>query len=86
MTTVQLKTIGYMVSNASVILLAVVTWQSAVGKPALMACLIAGVAAAILGMCIRWLCYWKDKAVVHRPPHVREEGDNRGDEPRWAQN
>lgn len=52
-----IKSSGYLVSTLSVLLLAAVSWKSASEKPLLLACLIAGVAASVLGMVLRWLSY-----------------------------
>lgn len=58
------KTIGYLISSLSVVLLAAVSWKSAVETPALMLPLIAGVATSILGMLLRWISFRKDE----KPP------------------
>ncbi len=52
-----LKTIGYIVSTISVVLLALVSWQKAKEDPLLLACLIGGSLASIIGMFCRWLSY-----------------------------
>ena len=49
-----LKGAGYLTSTASVVLLAIVAYESASEEPLLLACLIAGVVTSILGMCLRW--------------------------------
>lgn len=56
-----IKTLGYLVSTVSVILLAVVSWRSAEKEPLLMACLLAGSATSILGMGLRWSSYALEK-------------------------
>lgn len=56
-----LKTIGYVISSVSVVLLGVVAWKSAEYEPLLAACLIGGMAASLLGMFLRWLSYCSDK-------------------------
>ncbi|AZO47909.1 MAG: hypothetical protein EOS58_18295 [Mesorhizobium sp.] len=56
-----LKGAGYLVSTASVILLAVVSWKSASESPLLVACLLGGAAASIVGMFCRWLSYEIEK-------------------------
>jgi hypothetical protein len=52
-----IKSSGYLVSTLSVVLLGVVSWKSASEKPLLMTCLLAGMAASICGMFLRWLSY-----------------------------
>jgi len=52
-----LKGLGYLVSTASVILLGIVAWKSAREEPLLFACLIAGMAASVAGMSLRWLSH-----------------------------
>jgi hypothetical protein len=55
-----IKTIGYLISSASVILLGIATWSGIDDKPALLACLVAGMAASIGGMACRWYSYCKE--------------------------
>ena len=52
-----IKTAGYLVSTLSVLLLGIVSWKSASEQPMLMACLIAGMLASMLGMLLRWISY-----------------------------
>ena len=52
-----IKTAGYLVSTASVVLLGVVSWKAASEEPALMACLIGGMLASVSGMLLRWVSY-----------------------------
>ena len=54
------KTTGYLVSTISVILLGVVAWKGAKDNPVLLACLVAGMAASIIGMLLRWTSYQID--------------------------
>ncbi|MDX8433605.1 MULTISPECIES: hypothetical protein [Mesorhizobium] len=56
-----LKGAGYLVSTASAILLAIVSWKSAAQSPLLVACLLGGAAASIVGMLCRWLSYEIEK-------------------------
>jgi len=56
-----LKGVGYLISTASVLLLAVVSWSSASQNPLLAACLLGGAAASIAGMFCRWLTYEIEK-------------------------
>jgi hypothetical protein len=56
-----LKTLGYVISTLSVILLGVVSWKATESDMGLRACLIAGAFASILGMFCRWLSYELEK-------------------------
>lgn len=58
MSPLAIKTCGYLVSTLSVILLAIVAWPNASKEPMLAAALIAGAAASIAGMGLRWISYW----------------------------
>lgn len=51
------KALGYSVSTVSVILLGIVAWESASDRPLLFVCLIAGMAASIMGMALRWISH-----------------------------
>ena len=53
----MLKTCGYLVSTISVLLLGLVTWRSASSDPVLLACLVGGMLASVLGMFLRWFSY-----------------------------
>lgn len=57
----MLKTTGYLISTLSVILLAIVAWESTSHEPLLRGCLVAGAGASILGMFCRWLSYEIEK-------------------------
>lgn len=48
------KGLGYLVSSLSVLLLGIVAWKSAAEQALLLACLIGGMAASVLGMMLRW--------------------------------
>ena len=52
-----LKSCGYLVSTLSVVLLGIVSWKAASGNAWLMAALLLGMAASILGMGLRWRSY-----------------------------
>lgn len=52
-----LKGLGYLVSTVSVMLLGIVAWKGAKEAPWLLACLIAGMAASVAGMGLRWLSH-----------------------------
>jgi len=62
----MLKTFGYLVSIASVILLGVVAWKTAAQDPLVMVCLILGMAASAAGMFLRWLSYQLDEHAKRR--------------------
>jgi hypothetical protein len=53
----MLKTLGYLISTVSVVLLALVSWPKAKDSPLLIACLIGGVLTSMIGMFCRWLSY-----------------------------
>lgn len=57
----MLKTLGYVVSGVSVVLLAMVSWRSASENPGLMIALLAGMATSLLGMLLRWLSYLQEE-------------------------
>lgn len=52
-----IKTAGYLVSTVSVVLLGIVSWQTASEKPLVMICLIIGMLASAAGMLLRWISY-----------------------------
>lgn len=56
-----IKTLGYMISTVSVLLLGVVSWKSASKDPVLLACLIGGMTSSIIGMALRWSSYALEK-------------------------
>ena len=51
------KTVGYLVSTISVILLGIVAWKSASSQPLLAACLVLGMLTSTAGMLLRWISY-----------------------------
>ncbi len=53
----RLKSVGYLVSIVSVVLLAIASWSNASKSTLLMACLLSAVGASIIGMFCRWLAY-----------------------------
>ena len=55
-----LKTIGYVISSISVVLLGVVSWKTAGRDPLTAACLLGGMVASGLGMILRWTSYQLD--------------------------
>ncbi len=58
---VALKTIGYIVSILSVLLLGMAAWQTAADNDFLRLCLIGGMAASVLGMLLRWISHLQDQ-------------------------
>jgi uncharacterized protein involved in response to NO len=58
---VALKTIGYLVSIVSVILLGIAAWRAAPQDEILQLCLIGGMIASVIGMLLRWLSHLKDQ-------------------------
>jgi len=56
-----LKSLGYLISTASVLMLGAVSWKSASANPLMLACLIGGMAASIIGMALRWSSYVIEK-------------------------
>jgi hypothetical protein len=57
----MMKTLGYLVSTLSVILLAIASWPKAQENPVFMVCLISGAIASVIGMFFRWLSYSIEK-------------------------
>jgi uncharacterized membrane protein len=57
-TPLLLKTIGYLVSTISVLLLGAVAWTSVDDDLALRGCIILGVLASIGGMGLRWASFF----------------------------
>lgn len=55
------KEFGYLVSILSVILLAIPAWENASDKPILFLCLLAGMAASILGMILRLISHRRER-------------------------
>lgn len=56
-----LKSLGYLISTASVMLLGAVSWKSASENPLMLACLIGGMTTSIIGMALRWSSYVIEK-------------------------
>jgi hypothetical protein len=56
-----MKGIGYLISTASVVLLAMVAWQSTLQNPDLKPLLIGGVLTSILGMFLRYRAHERDR-------------------------
>jgi len=56
-----LKSLGYLVSVVSVLMLGAVSWKSASEHPLMLACLIGGMTTSIIGMALRWSSYVIEK-------------------------
>ena len=56
-----LQGLGYLVSTLSVLMLGAVAWQAARQDENLFILLIAGMAASILGMLLRWISFVQDQ-------------------------
>jgi hypothetical protein len=65
-----LKTIGYLISALSVILLGLVSWKATATEPLLRFGLIAGMATSVVGMFCRWLSYELEKKKPSRAKGV----------------
>ena len=57
----MLKSIGYLVSILSVLLLGAVAWGSVADDPAVRACLILGMLTSVSGMGLRWASFFVDQ-------------------------
>ena len=74
--TSTLKGLGYLVSTLSVILLGIVAWKGAKEDPVLLGCLIAGMAASVAGMGLRWLSHRlgeKEKQAIKAEAEAAED-------------
>lgn len=58
---VMLKTVGYLVSILSVILLGMAAWRTASQDDVLLFCLIGGMIASVVGMLLRWISHLQDQ-------------------------
>jgi hypothetical protein len=56
-----LKGAGYFVSSISVLLLGAVSWKSASEHPLMLAGLVLGMAASVIGMLLRWISFKRDE-------------------------
>lgn len=61
MTPEQIKTVGYLTSTASVVLLAAPSAKTALEQPILAVALFAGMTTSIAGMALRWYSYRREK-------------------------
>ena len=63
----MIKTLGYLISSVSVLLLGLVAWDGAKDKPLLAICLVLGMATSIMGMFLRWLSYQQKEKPPQSP-------------------
>ncbi|HEX8381268.1 MAG TPA: hypothetical protein VF619_12055 [Allosphingosinicella sp.] len=56
-----MKSFGYLISIVSVFLLAAGSFKTASQDRVLLLCLIAGMAASILGMALRWIAHRREQ-------------------------
>ena len=63
-----LKSLGYLISIVSVVLLGSVAWKSASGDSTMLTCLILGMTSSIVGIGMRWAQFIID---------LREKGKSR---------
>jgi hypothetical protein len=61
------KAIGYSISSVSVLLLGFASYDGIKDKPALLACLILGAGASILGMLFRWSSFLREEKPSQSP-------------------
>ncbi len=72
----MLKTVGYLISSLSVLLLGLPSWASSEDKPILRLCLVLGMAASVAGMLCRWWTYQLEKGRAPAPPATSVSGFN----------
>jgi ABC-type iron transport system FetAB permease component len=86
---------GYLVSTVSVLLLGAVSWKSASEQPLLLAGLIIGMLASIVGMGLRWISHRIEQrqkkelekaALDARPSAAPRQADRRLEQPRERRN
>jgi hypothetical protein len=68
-----IKTVGYLISSVSVVLLGLVAWDGAKDKPVLLACLVVGMLASIVGMFCRWLSYQEKEEPPRSPATAHQK-------------
>lgn len=68
-----IKSLGYLISVVSVILLGVVSWESASRSPWLVLALAGGMAASVAGMAMRWASHY----MAHRDELARQGSEQR---------
>ena len=66
----MLKTIGYLISSVSVLLLGIVAWPSTADEPAMRLCLTGGMVTSVLGMFFRWMSFQKDEKPAGKQPRA----------------
>ena len=69
----MIKTVGYLISSVSVLLLGLVAWDGAKDKPLLTICLVMGMATSITGMFCRWLSYQQKEKPPQSPATASQE-------------
>jgi hypothetical protein len=74
-----IKTLGYLISSVSVLLLGLVAWQGLSDKPLLQVCLVLGMATSIVGMFCRWLSYQQRKKPPQSPATASQEYGSDGE-------
>ena len=57
-----MKSVGYVFSIISVLLLVAATWKNVSEEPVLLLFLISGAIASIIGMGLRWASYRRERA------------------------
>lgn len=57
----MLKTLGYLISILSVVMLGVVSWHATKTDMTLRLCLLIGMATSVLGMFLRWLSFLHER-------------------------
>jgi hypothetical protein len=68
-----IKTLGYLISSVSVLLLGLVAWDGVKDKPLLQICLVVGMASSITGMFCRWLSYQQKEEPPQSPATASKE-------------
>ena len=68
-----IKSLGYLVSVVSVMLLGAVTWEAASGSPWMRIALLGGMATSFMGMGLRWLSYY----LAHRRELALKRSDGK---------
>ena len=57
----MLKTLGYLISILSVLMLGAVSWKATETDMTLRLCLLVGMATSVLGMILRWLSFLQER-------------------------
>lgn len=61
-----IEAVGYLISVASVALLAFAAWQGTAGQAGLRMAVVVGAAFSIIGMGLRWIVFWRRHGPKHR--------------------